>query len=99
MMNGDAAAFRGAIGERADELLRRALAAHIFFQIGKALDEKDRRDDGGIEIVEQDRLIEIEAFQRRFVENQRRPLRHMSRLCIRKERDRRRSFAAMLRPG
>src|SRR5258708_39192935 len=77
MMNRDAAsAFRGAVGQRADELLGRAFAAHVLFQIGKALDEKDRRDDGGIEIVEQDRLIEIEAFQRRFVENQRWPLRH-----------------------
>jgi hypothetical protein len=72
MMNRDAApAFRRAVSERADELLRRALAPHVLFQIGKALDEKDRRDDGGIEIVEQYRLIKIEAFQRRFVENQR----------------------------
>ncbi|PYT25685.1 MAG: hypothetical protein DMG57_24215 [Acidobacteria bacterium] len=46
-MNRDAApALRRAVRE----LLRRALAANILFQIGKTLDEEDRRDDGGIEL-------------------------------------------------
>lgn len=70
-MNRDAApALRHAVRERSDELLRRALAANILFQISKTLDEEDQGDDGGIEIIEQDRLIEIETFQGGFVENQ-----------------------------
>ena len=71
----------------------------FFFKIGEAFHEENRRDDGREEIIEHHGFVEIKAFERGFVENQRRPLRHMSRLCIRKERDRRRSFAAMLRPG
>jgi hypothetical protein len=79
-MNRDAApALRRAVRERSDELLRRALAASIPFQISKTLDEEDRGDDGGSEIIEQDRLIEIETFQGGFVAHQGWALHHMRR--------------------
>src|ERR1022692_1491540 len=77
--------FGRAVRQRADKLFRRALAANGLFEVGEALDEEERRYGGHIEVVHQDRLVQVEALQRRFVENQRWPLGHMKSLCIRSE--------------
>ena len=49
---------------------------HLALQVRKTFDEKERGDSRAVEIVEQNRLVDAEAFEGRFVEKQRRTLRH-----------------------
>jgi hypothetical protein len=67
--------FGCASRKRPNQLLRRALAADGLFQIGEAFYEKQRSDVRHIKIVEHYSLVEIEAFERGHVENEKRPLR------------------------
>lgn len=62
--------------ERAYKLLRCAATLDRFFTIRQAFDEKEGGDVRAIEVIEKGSLVEIQAFERGFVENKRWPLRH-----------------------
>lgn len=64
------------VGERSDELFRRAFASDLFFKIGQAFDVKQWGDVGQVKIVHQHSLIEAETFERRLVEDQAWSARH-----------------------
>ena len=49
--------IRGPVGQRAYELLRRAAALQLLFEISQALNEEERRNRGHVEIVHQDGLV------------------------------------------
>src|ERR1700733_4963300 len=72
--------FWCAVRKRPHELFRRAAAADGLFKISQAFDKEKRRDVRNVEIIEQHGLVEVQAFERGFVENQYRTLRHRTSL-------------------
>jgi hypothetical protein len=70
------------VSQRAHQLLRRASASNLFFKIRKALDEEKRRDRGHVEVVHQAGLVDIQAFQRRLVEDERWSLHQVTVLLL-----------------
>jgi len=68
--------IRRSVRQRTDQLLWRASAANGFLKVGKAFDKEERCDVRHVEVVEQDCLIEIQAFERGFVEDENWALRH-----------------------
>ena len=55
---------RCSVCQRPDELLRGAPAAYGFLKIGQAFDKKEWRDVRHVKVVEQNCLVEVQAFQR-----------------------------------
>ena len=62
--------FRGSVGERPNKVFRGASAADGFLKIGETLDKEKRRDVRHVEVVEQNGLVDVQAFERGFVENE-----------------------------
>lgn len=72
----------GLICEASDYLLRRSAAVDFLLKIGERLDEEERRDHGQEEVVEPNRLIDVQRLQKRFVEDEDRAERHGSMIVI-----------------
>src|SRR5581483_1220032 len=67
------------VSERADDLLRCAFAADaLLLEIGKAFSKENRRDDACVKSIQQRRLVYIQAFERRLIEKQVWPVRHIA---------------------
>ena len=58
-------------------------ATHLLFEVSQALDEEDRRDHACEEIVEHHSFVEIQAFKRRLVEDEIRPLHDKQIMALR----------------
>ena len=70
-------AIRCPFGEGADQLLRRTFhPAHLALEVCQALYKEQRSDRRAVKVIEEDCLVKAQAFQSRFVEKQRRSLRH-----------------------
>ena len=75
--------FRRSVGERAHELRGRTAATDGLLKVSEAFDKEQRRDVRHVKVVEQYRLVEVEAFERGFVENDYRALRHTKKIIRR----------------
>jgi hypothetical protein len=89
--------FRRSVGERTHELLGCTAATNGLLQISEAFDKEQRRDVRHVKVVEQNRVVDVEAFERGFVDNDYRTLRHTRRLCVVSDRVKGRFVGAAIR--
>jgi hypothetical protein len=73
---GGAVHLRHLVGDYPDLLLWRAALAYCLLQICQGLDNEQRADHRSEELVKEDRFIQCQRLQERFVKQRRRP--HLS---------------------